>query len=218
MSAVDALRVALAGHLSPLSLDSVLRRAIVSGERSVLAIAPPEREQLAAKLEQSVALFSSTDRTEIRRIVRAALHLEEPVAREEGAMRSELAIRAEMDVNVARSEARRVAIAVGLGATMAVKVATAVSELTRNIVLYAGEGALTIEGERDARPPFVRITARDEGPGIDAVKLEAVLSGAYVSRSGLGKGIAAVRRIASSFEITSKPGAGTKIVAELRGN
>jgi serine/threonine-protein kinase RsbT len=218
MSAVDALRRALSGHLSPLSLESVLRRYLTGNVALAGAMASREREQLAEKIEHSITLFSTSEPAEIKRLIRVALELEgTPSPAAEGApTRQELAIRTEIDVNVARSEARRIAISLGLRGAASVKVATAVSELARNIVLYAGTGAITIEHVQGAEASLIRVTSKDEGPGIEPAKLELILDGRYVSKSGLGKGIGAVRRIADHFDITSKPGFGTTIVVEFR--
>lgn len=219
MSAMDALRKALSGHLSSLSLDSVLRRHFTDGSAKARALAPHERELLAAKLEQSISLFSSTDRAEIKRLIRATLDTlsaPESPAGPSQPERQVFTIRGDIDVSVARSEARRIAAELGLRGAAAVKVATAVSELARNIVLYAGTGTIVIERLRRDDAGVLRVTSRDEGPGIDPAKLQLILGGTYVSKSGLGKGIGAVRRIADHFEITSKPKLGTTIVVEFQ--
>ncbi len=216
MSKLEAVRRALTGHLSPLSLDSVLRRHFGDAEAQGRALVPGELELIADKVEHSIALFSSTDRTELRRLIRTALSTSASVA-SGGATRQEFNIRSEIDVSVARSEARRIATELGLRGAAAVKVATAVSELARNIVLYAGSGSIAIEQLDKSGSSVLRVTARDDGPGIDDAKLKHILDGTYVSKSGLGKGIGAVRRIADNFEITSRPRAGTTIVVEFRG-
>lgn len=184
-------------------------------------MAQHEREMLADQLEHSVALFSASDRREIRRLIRSALELEaatasadDPAAREP--TRQELPIRTEVDVNVARAEARRFALAAGLRGASPVKVASAVSELARNVVLYAGAGVIVLERVRTGTASTLRVTCRDDGPGIDPGKLELIMSGRYVSKSGLGKGISAVRRLGDRFEISSKLGVGTTIVVEFR--
>ncbi len=220
MTVADALRIALRAHLSALSLDTVLQRHVGTRAISASALAPAEREALASKLEHAIALFSGTSRDEIRAIVRRTLELDAPPDTPAPAApaRVDIPVHSEVDVSVSRTEARRIAGEAGLSAAAAVKVATSVSELARNIVLYAGKGAIALETERagEGRGPCVRITATDAGPGIEAARLESILSGSYVSKSGLGKGIAAVRRIADRFDIQSRPGAGTTIVAEFR--
>jgi serine/threonine-protein kinase RsbT len=92
-----------------------------------------------------------------------------------------------------------------------------VSELARNIILYAAEGAVELEPLGTGVEAKLRVRATDRGPGIPPPQLEAILGGQYRSRSGLGKGIVGVKRVANTFSIESKPGVGTTIIAEFRG-
>jgi serine/threonine-protein kinase RsbT len=78
---------------------------------------------------------------------------------------------------------------------------TVVSELARNIVSYSVGGSIDLDLESDG----VAVTARDRGPGIH--NLDEILSGRYVSRTGLGQGILGVRRLSREFAIeTSSQG------------
>lgn len=116
-------------------------------------------------------------------------------------------IRVEDDIARARSEAR------DLGSTMAFSVVgrtrlvTAVSELARNIVLYAKEGQ--IELLPVASPAGITVTASDRGPGI--ANLEQIMVGDYKSRLGMGLGLRGVKRLADRFEIQTAPGQGTTV-------
>ena len=90
-------------------------------------------------------------------------------------------------------------------------IATAISELARNILTYAGEGEIEIAlEEADARRGLV-IVARDQGPGIADIAL-ALQDGYSTSRS-LGIGLPGVRRLMDEFEVTSEPGSGTQVRA-----
>lgn len=89
-------------------------------------------------------------------------------------------------------------------------VATAVSELVRNILKYAGMGEVRIDEVRKERNVGIRITASDRGPGID--DLEAAMSDHYSSSGTLGLGLPGVRRMMDEFEIGSTPGKGTDVV------
>jgi serine/threonine-protein kinase RsbT len=90
--------------------------------------------------------------------------------------------------------------------------ATVTSELTRNIVLYAGRGELTFEGGRNPGS-WIVITAVDQGPGI--ASLELVLSGNYRSRTGMGKGLLGVRRLCDRFDVVTSA-QGTRIEVQVR--
>ena len=119
--------------------------------------------------------------------------------------------RSEADMSLARQAARNLADKMGARSFDAQKFTTAVSELARNIVMYAGRGHLELvplsEGLRG-----LRVLAIDRGPGIK--NLEDILSGRYKSKKGLGKGIMGVRKLMSRFEISSNP-EGTRVEAEL---
>lgn len=120
-----------------------------------------------------------------------------------------VAVAADIDVVSARRQGRILAERLGFSASEATLVATAISELARNIVLYAGTGEIVI-GHIDRGDRFgVVITARDRGPGIADVRL-AVNQG-YSTSGGLGLGLPGVRRIMDEFEIDSEPGQGTTI-------
>lgn len=116
----------------------------------------------------------------------------------------------------ARTDAKRLADSLGFAIPDAVKIATVVSELARNIVAYAGKGTITLEVVAEPRVG-IRISARDDGPGIADVA--HILSGKYKSRTGMGLGIVGSKRLVDRFEIDSGPGRGTTIVAvKFMGN
>ncbi|HVD76252.1 MAG TPA: ATP-binding protein, partial [Vicinamibacteria bacterium] len=88
-------------------------------------------------------------------------------------------------------------------------IATAISELARNIIEYATAGEIVLSHEdTDGRPGIV-IVARDEGPGIPDVS--RALSAGYSTGPGLGLGLPGVRRLMDDFEITSNAGRGTTV-------
>lgn len=122
-----------------------------------------------------------------------------------------VAITSETDVGRARLLARSMCLDLGVRSFTLQSIATAVSELARNIVKYAGQGSVTLGVEEDPRR-FV-IVAEDSGPGIP--NLDEILSGAYVSKTGMGLGILGTKRMVSHFEIESSP-AGTRVRAEVK--
>jgi serine/threonine-protein kinase RsbT len=120
-------------------------------------------------------------------------------------------VRTARDVLQACGIARELARQVGLSALDQTKVATATSELARNIVLYVGDGELRIRAVQTPRPG-VQIVAADSGPGIPDVLL--VMSARYRSRTGMGMGLQGTKRLMDDFEIDSRVGVGTTIVAK----
>ena len=111
----------------------------------------------------------------------------------------------------ARMRARRLAESVGAGKLDCLRAATGLSELTRNILMYAGSGEVTIEVFED--PCRIRLTAQDQGPGIPDV--QRVLSRDYQSKTGLGRGLQGTKKLADHFEIETSS-AGTRVVFEMR--
>jgi serine/threonine-protein kinase RsbT len=120
-------------------------------------------------------------------------------------------IRCEWDVSVARARAREFMTALGAKSYEVVKVMTLVSELARNIVLYTSGGRVVFVPTQNPRSLVVRAT--DQGPGIP--NLTDVLSGRYRSKTGLGKGLIGVKRLATRFAIQTDA-TGTQIEAEVR--
>jgi signal transduction histidine kinase/CheY-like chemotaxis protein len=120
-----------------------------------------------------------------------------------------LMIRSEPDIVFARQRARQLATLLGLSAPVQVALATAVSEIVRNAVLYAGEAKVDFEMDLSSRPQFLWVQVADEGPGIQ--DLQSVLSGQFRSKTGLGTGLSGARRLTDSFEISSAPNQGTVV-------
>src|SRR5262245_5566732 len=104
----------------------------------------------------------------------------------------EIDITVEGDIVRARGAGRDMCRQLGLSEINQVKVATAVSELARNIYHYAKTGRIVLRRLGQPRPG-VEIVASDNGPGIPDLKL--VLSGNYKSRTGMGKGLLGARRL-----------------------
>jgi serine/threonine-protein kinase RsbT len=122
-----------------------------------------------------------------------------------------LDIRTEWDISVARARAREISTALGARSLDVVKIMTLVSELTRNIVMYTSGGGIVFTPAQNPRSLGVRAT--DSGPGIPNVA--EVLSGNYRSKTGLGKGLVGVKRLATQFTIETNAN-GTHIQVEVR--
>ena len=120
-----------------------------------------------------------------------------------------IAIRSDDDVVAARREARELASGLGFESTDLTLLATAISEVARNITTYAGAGEVCIEVERRGGRKGIRVVASDEGPGIPDV--EMALRDGYSSGRGLGLGLPGARRLMDEFEIETAVGRGTTI-------
>lgn len=93
--------------------------------------------------------------------------------------------------------------------TDCVRLATAASELARNIYMYAKTGTMTLIMAEEGGKPVFTMHAEDQGPGIK--NLEEILSGGYVSSTGLGKGLKGTKSLLDGMDIQSTPGKGTSI-------
>lgn len=118
-------------------------------------------------------------------------------------------VRQEPDVVLARQRARQIARLLGFDAQDQVRIATAVSEIARNIYQYAGKGRIEFLLEGRTAPQVLLVRASDKGPGI--ADLQLLLSGRYRSPTGMGVGILGARRLMDQFDIESAPGQGTTI-------
>ena len=121
-------------------------------------------------------------------------------------------LKREADISAARSEARRLCENAGASAFSMQKVTTIVSELARNIVLYAKQGSIELGFVNQTRGSQIVVTAIDNGPGIP--NLDHIMGGSYQSRTGLGKGLLGTKRLADRFQITTGA-TGTSVVAEV---
>ena len=121
-----------------------------------------------------------------------------------------IAIESDADVVTARQRARELAGELELSSTDQTLLATAISEIARNITTYAQRGEVLIELVRDSSGRRgVRVIARDEGPGID--DLERALTDGYTTGGGLGLGLPGARRLVDEFDIQTAPGEGTTV-------
>jgi serine/threonine-protein kinase RsbT len=123
-----------------------------------------------------------------------------------------IAIRADVDIITARQRGRDVGAELGFPKTDLALIATAISELARNILTYAGEGEIEVAVQEGDGRRGILIVARDQGPGIADIAL-ALQDGYSTSRS-LGIGLPGVRRLMDEFEVTSsEPGSGVVVRA-----
>lgn len=129
-----------------------------------------------------------------------------------------LGIEQEKDIATARLEAWSEAVRIGLSKFASVKVATAVSELARNIIFYAGTGTVELRAVKDDRGVTgLQIVATDRGPGIPQAKLDEIWAGTYKSERGMGKGLVAVKKLVDDFQLDTRPGMGTTVTCVFKG-
>ncbi|MCD5412878.1 MAG: anti-sigma regulatory factor [Dehalococcoidia bacterium] len=126
-----------------------------------------------------------------------------------------ISIKDEYDIVSARSVGKQMAAEIGLGIVDQSRIATAVSELARNIVLYAGTGVVTFRRLNDGGRSGLEIVASDSGPGIADVEL--AMQDGYTSGNGLGVGLPGTKRLMDEFEIKSEVGKGTRVMIRKWG-
>ena len=123
-----------------------------------------------------------------------------------------VAINSDQDIVGARQRGRTLAAELGFSSADATLIATAISELARNIVSYARKGEIKLKKMENSSRPGIMVIAADEGPGIPDTR-QALRDGFSTSGS-LGLGLPGVRRVMDEFEIASQPGHGTTVTVK----
>jgi serine/threonine-protein kinase RsbT len=115
----------------------------------------------------------------------------------------------EGDIVAARRKARELAAEVGFFGSDLTIIATAISEVARNIVVYADRGEIVLSVVRNGSRRGVLVIARDHGPGIPDI--ERAMRDGFSTGKSLGLGLPGAKRLMDEFEITSEIGKGTTI-------
>lgn len=126
--------------------------------------------------------------------------------------KSTVEIITEWDIIAARQLGRNEAKAIGFDAVDQARITTAISELARNIYLYARAGEIVLERIRDENKVGIRIIAADQGPGI--TNSRKVIEDGYSTSGSLGAGLPGVKRLMDKMDIQSSVGEGTIVVIE----
>jgi serine/threonine-protein kinase RsbT len=113
------------------------------------------------------------------------------------------------DIVTARQEGRRLSAGLGFSSTDLTLIATAISEVARNIRVFAGEGHVQIKQLNERGREGIMVVARDKGPGIR--DLERAMQDGYSTRGSFGLGLPGARRLMDEFQIRSKPGRGVTV-------
>ncbi len=122
-----------------------------------------------------------------------------------------VSISSDRDIVLARQKGRELGAQLGFQLTDLTLIASVVSELARNIILYAKRGEIIVRRAHSGNGMGygISVTARDEGPGI--WDIEQAMQVGYSTSGGLGLGLPGVRRLMDEFEIQSKAGRGTTV-------
>ncbi|HWK22512.1 MAG TPA: anti-sigma regulatory factor [Ureibacillus sp.] len=133
------------------------------------------------------------------------------------AYQSSIKILSESDIVSARQLGRNIAKKLGFGTVDQTRITTVISELARNIYLYAGKGEIHIELINSLEKRGLKIRALDHGPGIQDIRV--AMEDGYSTSGGLGAGLPGVKRLMDEFDLTSTDGKGTTVVVVkwLRG-
>ena len=126
-------------------------------------------------------------------------------------VRSEsLELRSASDVVSVRQIVRTWAVEAGFSLVEQTKMVTAASELARNTIDYGGGGIARLELLSEGARRGLRVAFEDQGPGIADV--EKALTDHFTTGNGLGLGLGGARRLVNEFDISSRPGEGTRVV------
>jgi len=129
---------------------------------------------------------------------------------------SVIPIESDADVVAARQRARELAGELDLTSTDQTLLATAISEVARNITTYAQRGEVLLSVVRDDNGRRgIRVVARDRGPGIEDI--DQAMQDGYTSGGGLGLGLPGARRLVDDFAIETTPGEGTTVTLVMWG-
>lgn len=126
-----------------------------------------------------------------------------------GASEIRVRIRSSADIVAARQQGRILAALIGLSSSNLTMIATAISEVGRNIVEYTKEGEIAISLISHGSRKGVKVVASDEGPGI--ADIATVMRDGFSTSQGLGIGLPGARRLMDDFEIASELDKGTTI-------
>ena len=118
-------------------------------------------------------------------------------------------IAADVDVVTARQRGRDLAAEAGFSSGDQTVIAAAISEIARNILMYAKRGEIALSVVANGDRQGVVVVARDQGPGIRDVSL--ALQDGFSTSGGLGLGLPGAKRLMDEFEVASEPGRGTTI-------
>jgi serine/threonine-protein kinase RsbT len=221
----------LTGTISSITQRSIFNRLGGLATTPVQQLTAGDRATILQELENSIRLFARSNSVQLIASCAKALN-PGPGSGGGGATAGggasstaglvmppkKLDIEQEKDIATARLEAWSEAVRIGLSKFASVKVATAVSELARNIIFYATKGTVELRSVKDEKGLVgLQIIASDQGPGIPQAKLDDIWAGTYKSQRGMGKGLVAVKKLVDEFHLDTRPGIGTTVTCVFKG-
>jgi serine/threonine-protein kinase RsbT len=216
----SAISAVLSGSITEITQRSIFNRMGPLAARPLAETTEADRRAVMSELENSVRLFARSGSVELIAACSRALLGEAPPGERRDTGRNAakiLDIQQEKYIATARLEAWSEAVRIGLSKFTSVKVATAVSELARNIVFYADKGKVELRAITDAQGARLQIVASDKGPGIEPARLTEIFEGTYRSTRGMGKGLMAVKKLVDEFHLDTAPGRGTTVTCVFKG-
>jgi serine/threonine-protein kinase RsbT len=208
-SAYQNLLITLERYISAMNARALLNQAVKDAGGSLTNPRPDELVVIGANLRRSISIFVKEElREQAGKDIASVCGVTTDASRS-----ATVEIRVEHDISKARSEARRLCEAFGAAGYTVQRITTVISELARNIVSYTPGGSIDLNVRTDRGPSRIQIVSRDQGKGIG--NLQEIMSGAYRSRTGLGKGIAGCKKLADDFRIETGAN-GTRIEVEIR--
>lgn len=200
----ERIEAVLSMYLSPAVRKSVIDCGVRQARVDPLSMREADLRRLLVEVKRGVQLFVR-EQAQLERCIAQLNELDyaAPAPRE-----ILIDVRAEEDVLRARSAGRELCIEQLVSDVLLTKIVTAISELGRNIVRYAGNGEICV---RSVTSPHraIEIIARDQGPGIS--NLQDILSGRYRSRHGMGAGLRGTKALMDEFDVKTGAGQGTVV-------
>jgi len=126
------------------------------------------------------------------------------------ATEARVVVEVDRDIVSARQQGRIMAAQLGFSPGTATLIATAISELARNILLYASRGEVTMRSVESNGSKGITVEARDDGPGIP--QPQRALEDGFSTSGRLGLGLPGVKRLMDEFRLETAPGRGTRVV------
>lgn len=198
-------------YLGDILSRSMIKISLLKAHIDINRYVPEDRQALLASLKVGLETFihESIRREQCGRKLEKVLAIfEAPPAEPDNTIVMD--VKEEADIVRVRSTGRALCSEIGFSLTDQTKITTVISELARNIVLYAGSGTIAISRLLDGREG-IEIVAHDEGPGI--TDIEKIMSGKYNSKSGMGMGLIGSRNLMDDFDLDSEVGKGTTVRA-----
>ena len=201
--------------LSPIIAQSILSLAVKRSGGNLNHLEKSHHEVLLKEIASGLELYSSDKPSQKHCMDRISQLIIEHCRHSppEEPLPKTIRIEKEDDIVYAREMGREMCASSGFRFSAQIKLATAISELARNIVQYAGSGELRLSVVNENGRSGIEVVAEDHGPGIEDV--DSILDGRYRSRTGLGRGLAGTKNLVDEFSIETNPMVGTRVVIRM---